>query len=322
MFGDKSQRQAMWPEFTTRLKKDIEENGEYSHGIICSYGHLIHSSVINEFNKKLVVVHPSLLPLYRGSAPIQYSLINGDTETGISIVEASAKKFDHGDILIQDRVAIKKDDTYLSLCDRLMIIANRSVDKLLDNDYTSLGSQNQYEVNLSPELMRAPKFSPDENCINLSAPLTASMFFNRFRGFFGSSFRSIKLIFEGVYFFVDEMQPLPIHELEVLSSENPRYQSLVDMFQVLNRGELWVFKNIKSFRKAIAIKVDDGYVIVHKGHFAGKKSISGAQFISSVIGEAKMNEQLDKTHSIKNEAVSTLESISRIRELVEIYKFS
>lgn len=47
----------------------------------------------------MLVIHPSLLPKYRGSSPIQYALLNGDSTTGFSLVEISPGKFDAGDIL-------------------------------------------------------------------------------------------------------------------------------------------------------------------------------------------------------------------------------
>ena len=52
--------------------------------------------------KNAINVHPSLLPKYRGAAPIQWTIINGEQETGVTIQTLSKDKFDHGDILSQD----------------------------------------------------------------------------------------------------------------------------------------------------------------------------------------------------------------------------
>ena len=65
-----------------------------------------------------VNVHPSLLPKYRGAAPIQWAIINGETETGVTIFQLSPR-VDAGDILIQQKVAIGDDETAGELYERL-----------------------------------------------------------------------------------------------------------------------------------------------------------------------------------------------------------
>jgi methionyl-tRNA formyltransferase len=54
----------------------------------------------------MINVHPSLLPQYRGSSPIQYALLNNDTITGVSVIEV-AEKMDQGDILKQSKMVNK-----------------------------------------------------------------------------------------------------------------------------------------------------------------------------------------------------------------------
>ena len=63
----------------------------------------------------MFVVHPSLLPKYRGASPIQYALLNGDAVTGVSIIEISKLKFDAGAILTKDEYSIKENDNYEKL---------------------------------------------------------------------------------------------------------------------------------------------------------------------------------------------------------------
>jgi methionyl-tRNA formyltransferase len=63
-------------------------------------------------------IHASLLPLYRGSAPIQAAILNGDAQTGVTIMK-TVKAMDAGDILLQGKIAIGPDDTYQSLHDKL-----------------------------------------------------------------------------------------------------------------------------------------------------------------------------------------------------------
>jgi methionyl-tRNA formyltransferase len=76
---------------------------------------MIPSKVIKAFPNGMLVMHPSLLPLYRGACPIQHALLNRDTESGVSIIEISPKKFDAGAIISQKRYPIHKHTTFASL---------------------------------------------------------------------------------------------------------------------------------------------------------------------------------------------------------------
>jgi len=69
-------------------------------------------------------VHPSLLPRWRGAAPIQAALLAGDTETGVSIIQL-VQALDAGPILLQERITIAPEDDYLSLEPRLASLGAR-----------------------------------------------------------------------------------------------------------------------------------------------------------------------------------------------------
>lgn len=61
---------------------------------------MIPDNIIDAFTtQSMLVVHPSLLPKYRGACPIQWALMKGETETGVSVIECSKGKFDAGKIL-------------------------------------------------------------------------------------------------------------------------------------------------------------------------------------------------------------------------------
>ena len=86
--------------------------------IVVAYGQFIPLRFINNSKYKAINVHPSLLPKYRGATPIQWSLINGDHETGVSIIDVS-EELDAGDIYKQCVVYITKNDNYKTLHDKL-----------------------------------------------------------------------------------------------------------------------------------------------------------------------------------------------------------
>jgi len=86
--------------------------------VVSSYGKYIPSSYLGLPKLASLNVHPSLLPLYRGSSPIQAALLSGDASTGVSIIEV-AKKLDAGDIFRQVSLAIDTNDDYPSLSRKL-----------------------------------------------------------------------------------------------------------------------------------------------------------------------------------------------------------
>lgn len=86
--------------------------------VVVAYGQYIPSKVIALAANEAINVHPSLLPKYRGSAPIQWAVLNGDRVTGVSIIYL-ANKMDAGDILCQVSHPIEPNDTSASLHDKL-----------------------------------------------------------------------------------------------------------------------------------------------------------------------------------------------------------
>ena len=86
--------------------------------VVVAYGQYIPARVIDLAPHEAINLHPSLLPKYRGSAPIQWAIANGDAVTGASIITV-ANKMDAGDILRQETHPIDADDTSLSLHNKL-----------------------------------------------------------------------------------------------------------------------------------------------------------------------------------------------------------
>lgn len=86
----------------------IAEHVEKLHdpvGVLVSYGKIIPQSIIDLFQPGIINVHPSLLPLYRGPSPIETAILNGDTETGVTIMQLSAA-MDAGPIYSQITVPL------------------------------------------------------------------------------------------------------------------------------------------------------------------------------------------------------------------------
>ncbi|MDY6935234.1 MAG: methionyl-tRNA formyltransferase [Spirochaetota bacterium] len=78
--------------------------------VVVAYGRLLPKEIYTIPHLNTINLHPSLLPKYRGAAPIQWAILNGDTETGITI-QLMNERLDAGDILIQKKIPIDKDMT-------------------------------------------------------------------------------------------------------------------------------------------------------------------------------------------------------------------
>lgn len=86
--------------------------------VVAAFGQLLPQSVLDIPPCGVINLHPSLLPKYRGAAPIQWALINGEKETGISLMLLDAGE-DTGDIICKERIPINSDDTAETLHDTL-----------------------------------------------------------------------------------------------------------------------------------------------------------------------------------------------------------
>jgi methionyl-tRNA formyltransferase len=99
-------------------------------GILFAYGEIIPELVLEVFPKGILNIHPSLLPKYRGSSPVQAAILNGDEITGVSIIKLD-NIMDHGPIVAQQEVVIKKDETAEKLLDRLAEVGTKLLIKIL-----------------------------------------------------------------------------------------------------------------------------------------------------------------------------------------------
>ena len=97
--------------------------------LICAYGALLKEPLLSEH--EMLNVHPSLLPRWRGAAPIERAIEAGDEETGVSIMRPTAE-FDAGPVCLQRREAIRPDDDYGSLAPRLAALGGELLIEALD----------------------------------------------------------------------------------------------------------------------------------------------------------------------------------------------
>ena len=98
--------------------------------VVVAYGKILPTNVLEYPGYKCVNVHGSLLPEYRGAAPMQRAIIDGKTETGITTM-LMAEGLDTGDMLLRETVAIGEDDNFEDIHDRLSLVGAELLIKTL-----------------------------------------------------------------------------------------------------------------------------------------------------------------------------------------------
>lgn len=116
------------------IKKEYEKVLEYKPDIIitCAYGKIIPKELLDYPKYGCINIHASLLPKYRGSAPIQWALMNGEKETGITLMYMD-EFMDTGDIIDKVVCEISDDDNIGTLFSKLSVLGRDILVKNLDN---------------------------------------------------------------------------------------------------------------------------------------------------------------------------------------------
>lgn len=112
--------------------KIVRDGIEGDLGVLESYGDFIPEAVINHFKWGIINAHPSNLPLWRGAAPVQGTIISGVTEAHVAVIKLDSE-WDHGPILSSFREEIREDDTTDSLRSRLFERSGEFLLSLIDS---------------------------------------------------------------------------------------------------------------------------------------------------------------------------------------------
>jgi methionyl-tRNA formyltransferase len=99
--------------------------------VVVGYGEIIKTNLLELPEKMCVNIHPSLLPKYRGAAPIQSALLNGDAETGVTIMEM-VLEMDAGDILEVEKISVPESMTFGELEEKLIALSGPALIRVLE----------------------------------------------------------------------------------------------------------------------------------------------------------------------------------------------
>lgn len=170
--------------------------------IVAAYGQILSDNVLAIPKEGCINVHASILPQYRGAAPIQWAIINGEKETGITTMLMD-QGMDTGDILLQEKIEILSDETAGSLHDKLSILGAHTLEQTLEQ--LELGVLKAKEQDHT-KATYAPMLKKDDGLIKWNTE--AENIYNLIRG---------TNPWPGSYTFLDGRQ-LKIHEAKVYES--------------------------------------------------------------------------------------------------------
>lgn len=150
---------------SVRKKADLITNYEIQGkgadlGVVADFGLIIPDETMKFFTHGIINIHPSLLPKYRGSSPVQNTILNGDTKTGVSIIKLD-NHMDHGPLIAQLEEEVKPDDTAKSLYERLFKLSCPMLKKTIQDfevQKVKLTPQHHEAATFTKELKREDGF--------------------------------------------------------------------------------------------------------------------------------------------------------------------
>ncbi|MFC1576795.1 methionyl-tRNA formyltransferase [Candidatus Omnitrophota bacterium] len=125
--------------------------------VVVSFGQILSAELLKVPRKCSINLHGSLLPRYRGAAPVNYAIINGDKKSGVTVIKMSPQ-MDAGEMILHAETDIKGIDTSISLGERLADIGAKLVVESLDlieQDKAAFTAQDEKAVSYAPKLKKS-----------------------------------------------------------------------------------------------------------------------------------------------------------------------
>jgi methionyl-tRNA formyltransferase len=224
--------------------------------ITCAYGQILTQGVLDAFPMGVWNIHAGLLPAYRGASPIQSCIVNGETETGVSIMKTELG-LDCGDVLYVEKTAITPTETYGELSEKLSRIGAEAIVtalKMLQSAEYSLMPQGDEGVNV------VRKINKEHAKIDFS--------------------KTVKEIVD----LVRGMNPAPVAYTELDSNKINVYlaekadltEAEKEIFTTATIGEILS----DSPKRGLLVKCGDGALRILELQAAGGKRMKGGDFIN------------------------------------------
>lgn len=232
-----------------KIKEDYQGVLDFKPDLIitAAYGQIIPKAILDAPSLGCINVHASLLPLYRGGAPVHQCIIDGQEKTGVTIMYM-VQKMDAGNIISQKETPILSDDTVGILYDRLSELGA----ELLKETLPSILAQTNKSIPQDETLITyAPTLSREDERLDWN--LSVKQIYNKVRG--TNPWPGSYTTYNGK---VVKIWAGEIHQCENAIKHHAHQEN----------GTI-----VKIFKDAIGVKVSDGVYLIHEFQLEGKKKM-------------------------------------------------
>ena len=239
------------PSFITRIEQIAPDIV-----VVVAFGQILSPDFLSIPGICSLNLHPSLLPRYRGAAPIPWAIIRGDRETGVT-VQRIEEGVDEGRIIVQEKVPISLEDTAGDLEDRLSLLGAELLLKTIK--MIKEGSQ-KYTIQNEKQVTYAPKIRKEDGLIRWEK--SSYNIHNLVRGLnpYPGAFTFIRLR--------EKKVRVKIWQTELMKEELLKKRKA-------RPGEVVGTKK----GKGLLVKAGEGIVLIRKVQLAGRNHISGYDFV-------------------------------------------
>ncbi len=230
--------------------------------VTCAYGQIIPTEILDYPKYKCINVHASLLPKYRGGAPIHRAILNGDKETGITIM-FMAPGMDDGDIISQEKVTIREDETVGELHDELSVLGKELLLKTLPDIIKGTNKrikQDESQVTIARIIKK------EDELIDFS--LDADAVHNKIRGLNP---------FPGAYALLDNKR-VKIFKSKVVNSNGNQEPGTIT----------------KIDKDKLIVQTGNNSVEIYELQMEGKKKMTALEFLNGIKKEELLNKKFEK----------------------------
>ncbi len=223
--------------------------------VTCAYGQFIPMAILEAPRCGSVNVHASLLPKYRGGAPIHRALINGDHESGVTLMRM-VKQMDAGDMLAKVSVPITENDDVGSLHDKLKSVGAKllkeNLDALLNNKLEGI-AQDETQVSF------AYNITPEDEFVSFKRNVTV------------------------VYDHIRGLSPWPVGYGLIEGKK----LKLIKAFKIIEKHEFTLGQFV-AYENGLKIACEGGYVVVTQCQAEGKEKMEASAFYNG-LGKSLLN---------------------------------
>ena len=239
-----------------RIKEDYQAVADLKPDLIitAAYGQIVPQAVLDIPRLGCINVHASLLPLYRGGAPVHQAIIDGQEKTGVTIMYM-VKKMDAGDMIAQKETPILEEDTVGILYDRLTDLGAKLLKETLPDILKGINQRIPQDENL---VTYAPTLSREDERLDWN--MSARQVYNKVRG--TNPWPGSYTTYQG-------------KTVKIWAGQVHQCENAMKHHAHQDNGTI-----VKIFKDAIGVKVNDGVYLITELQLEGKKRMSVKDYLN------------------------------------------